>query len=354
MPDLEASRHRIDEIDSELIRLLDERARIARDVGHYKAEGGLNTYDSERQRAVMERAIARSDGSFPGEGLHHVMREVLSACLNLQKPLRVGFLGPPATFSHMAAIREFGHSVKFESHDSIRDLFASIDAGTVDHVVVPVENSTGGIIHESLDSFLGSSAMICAEVLLPIQQCLIGRTTVEKIRRVLSHRQVFGQCGKWLRENLPNAELVEVQSTTRAMEMVRGMRTAAAIGSAIAAEQYGLRVIEESIQDLRDNTTRFLVLGQRDARPCGRDRTSILYGLKDDPGALYRVLGIFAEAKLNLTKIESRPSRKNAWEALFFVDVDGHRAEEPLRGAIAALERECAEVRVLGSYARGR
>jgi chorismate mutase/prephenate dehydratase len=353
MSQIEQHRKRIDEIDTTLIRLLDERADIARAVGQTKAEGGLNTYDSERQRAVMSRAVERSTGSFPRDGLFHVMREVLSACLNLQKPLRVGFLGPLATFSHQAAIAEFGHSVRFESHDSIREMFASLQAKTIDHAVVPVENSTGGIIHETIDSFLEFDAMICAEVLLAIEQCVIGRCEIPKIRRLYSHKQVFAQCARWLRENMPGVELVEVASTSRAMEMVRTRRTAAALGGAVAAEQYGLRVLEKGIEDLKDNTTRFLVIAERDSRVTGDDRTSITIGLRDRTGALYHALQIFAELKVNLTKIESRPSRKNPWEQMFFIDMDGHRSEPHLAEAIKRLQDECAEVRVLGSYAKG-
>ncbi|MDX2175762.1 MAG: prephenate dehydratase [Candidatus Sumerlaeia bacterium] len=350
--DLQNFRTRIDEIDSQLVKLLDERASIARAVGETKAVGGLNTYDAGRQRGVLQKALEMSAGDIPRDGLANVFREILSACLNLQKPLRVGYLGPPATFSHQAAIREFGHSVRFESTQSIRELFEMLDDGRVEHSVVPVENSTGGIIHDTLDAFLDSQAMICAEILMPIEQSLVGVGTLERVRTVYSHRQGLMQCAEWLRANLPDADLQEVASTARAMEMVATNRNAAAIGSRIGAEMYGLRVLAPAIEDMKDNTTRFLVLAKRDSRATGRDRTSLMFGVRDKPGALYRALQQFSERDLNLTKIESRPSRKNAWEQIFFVDVEGHREDAPLADTLRALEAECPEVRVLGSYPR--
>lgn len=353
--DLTNFRERINAIDSELVRLLDERATIAREVGRTKAEEGLNTYDPGRAKGVMQRVCDLSNGAFPHDGLVHVFREVLSACLNLQKPLRVGYLGPSATFSHQAAIREFGSSVVFESFDSIRDLFANQAKGWIDHAVVPVENSTGGIIHETLDSFLDfESCRICGEILLPIHHALIGMGEIAKVRRIYSHRQTFLQCGQWLREHLPEAELVEVSSTVKGMQMAKRLKNSAAIGSEIAADEYGLRVMARGIEDNQDNTTRFLVIANTDSRPSGEDKTSLMFSVNDRPGALFLLLKIFADKGLNLSKIESRPTKRRAWEYVFFADLGGHRTEPRNAEAIAELQQHCAMIRILGSYPSDR
>ncbi|MBI5155038.1 prephenate dehydratase [Candidatus Poribacteria bacterium] len=350
MSDLDRFRQEIDEIDRELVNLLDRRARIALEVGRAKAGEGRPTYDPGRQRAVLERAHARSEGAFPREGLDHVLREVLSACLNLQKPLRVAYLGPAATFAHQAAIREFGSSVEFEAYDKIPEIFQAVHQNWADHGVVPVENSTGGMVHETLDCFLDYECRICHEILLPIHHSLLGNVAIESIRRIFSHPQTFAQCGTWLREHLPDAELVEMPSTVAGMQRAKEFDDAAAIGSDVAAEQYALRVIARGIEDNPDNTTRFLVIALNDTPACGENKTSLMFSVKDKPGALFNLLKPFAEEGINLSKIESRPTKRKAWEYVFFVDVVGHRTDEPVQRALARLEPNCHMLRVLGSY----
>lgn len=350
---LDQHRRRIDEIDAELSRLLDERASIARQVGLAKAAvGGLNTYDPGRQKDVFRRSLERSNGAFPREGLMNVWRELLSACLNLQKPLDVGFFGPVGTFSHQAAIREFGGSANLQPRPRIRDLFLEVGEHRLDHAVVPVENSTGGIIHETLDAFIDFDVKICSEVLLPVEHCLVGHGPMEKIRRIHSHPQTFLQCGNWLRKNLPQAELVEATTTVAGIEAAKRTKTAAAIASRIAAETHGLHVLVEGIEDDPENTTRFWVLARADSRRSGDDKTSVMFSTRDEPGALHTALGVFARHSVNITKIESRPTRKRAWECVFFIDLQGYRDDAEVRAAIDELTPLARQLRILGSYPR--
>ncbi|MEQ8821844.1 MAG: prephenate dehydratase [Sumerlaeia bacterium] len=351
---LTAFREEIDAIDAELVRLLDRRAEIARAVGEAKEGSGRPTFDPGRGKAVIERALSRSKGDFPKNGLEHVMREVVSACLNLQKPLRVAFLGPAATYAHLAAAREFGTSVTFEPCEQIRQVFEVVSRGEADYGVVPVENSTGGMVHQTLDSFFDFELRICSEVLLPIRHCLLSNVDLDKIEHIYSHPQTFQQCAKWLREHLPSAELHEMASTVKGMIKARRGKNSASIGSALAAEEVGLKIVAEGIEDNRNNTTRFLVIAKNDTPACGDDKTSLMFCVKNKPGALFHLLKPFADRDINLTKIESRPSKKEAWEYVFFVDLIGHRTSEPVRDAVAELEAQCLMLRILGSYPRER
>ncbi|MDK2970286.1 MAG: chorismate mutase / prephenate dehydratase [Candidatus Sumerlaeota bacterium] len=352
--DLSAQRQEIDEIDRHLVELLDRRARIARDVGRAKATTGSQTFDAGRHRAVLERALGRGDGSFPREGLQIVMREVLSTCLNLQKPLTVAYLGPAATFSHQAALNEFGSAPKFEPFERIRDIFDAIHKGKGDYGVVPIENSTGGMVHDTLDLFIEFDVRICHEILLPIQHSLLGLTPIEEVTAIYSHPQTFKQCANWLSENLPKAEFMEVASTVIGMRKAKEIENTAAIGSHIAADQYGLRILARGIEDNPDNTTRFLVIAKADTPSCGDDKTSVMFSIKDKPGVLYSLLKPFADRNINLSQIESRPTKRKAWEYVFFVDLLGHRDDERVKAAIAETEQNCHWLRVLGSYPRHR
>lgn len=350
--DLKPLRIEIDEIDKELVRLLDRRAEIAREVGRSKAETGMNTFDPGRAKAVILQAVSRSSGDFPRAGLEYVFREVLSACLNLQKPLRVGYLGPKDSFSNQAAIREFGSSVEFVSFKLIREVFIAVERNKIDYGVVPVENSTGGTVHLTLDAFIEHPVSVCSEVLLPIQHSLLARCELSDIRRVYSHPQAFLQCERWIEQNLPGVELVEVDSTTQGMIEASKDSESGAIGSEHASEQYNLQIIARFIQDSQDNTTRFLVISQSDTRSCGDDKTSIMFSVKDRPGALIKVLRPFEELGINLSKLESRPTKRRAWEQAFFVDADGHRESEKIQSAIEQIQPHCEAIRILGSYPR--
>lgn len=349
---LKPLREEIDQIDAELVRLLDRRGAIAREVGKSKAISGLTTFDPGRAKAVIQQAVGRSSGDFPREGMLYVFREVLSACLSLQKPLRVGYLGPPATFAHQAAIREFGSSVDFEHFEVIRDCFHAVDNGWVDYSVVPVENSTGGIIHDTLDGFLDFHCMICSEILLPIHHSLLANCAKEQIKRVFSHPQGFRQCADWLKEHLPDVERVEVASTVKGMIEAKKGEFTAAIGSEIGAEQYGLRVIARSIEDTQDNTTRFLVISRSDSPKSGDDKTSVMFSVADKPGALFHMLKPFADRGINMSKIESRPTKRKAWEYVFFVDALGHRTDPKIIETIEEVRQMTNQMRILGSYPR--
>ncbi len=353
MTDLNSFRDQIDKIDRELVELLDNRARIARLIGATKADQDRSTFDPGRAKAVVHQAVARSDGNFPREGLLYVMREVISACLTLQKHLRVGFLGPKATFAHQAAVREFGSSVEFDTFEIIRDVFIAVENGWIDFGVVPVENSTGGMVHDTLDAFIDyDNCLICSEVLMPIHHVLASNCAMEDIKRIYSHPQPFLQCTRWLKENLPDAEHVELSSTAKGMKEARNDSHGAAIGSEFGAEEYGLRIHARRIEDEPDNTTRFLVISRNDSSSCGDDKTSIMFSVKDRAGALYEILRPFADSDTNLTKIESRPTKKRGWDYAFFLDADRHRTDQVLLDAVEKARPFCAYVRILGSYPR--
>lgn len=353
MTDLNSFRDQIDQIDRDLVRLLDERARIARLIGATKADQDRSTFDPGRAKAVVLQAVARSNGNFPREGLLYVMREVISACLTLQKHLRVGFLGPKATFAHQAAVREFGSSVEFDTLEIIRDVFVAVENGWIDFGVVPVENSTGGMVHDTLDAFIDyDNCLICSEVLLPIHHVFASNYPLEEIKRVYSHPQPFIQCSHWLKENLPNVEHIEVASTAKGMKDARSDTHSAAIGSEFAAEEYGLRILARRVENDHDNTTRFLVISRNDSSPCGDDKTSMMFSVKDRPGALFEILRPFHDREINLTKIESRPTKKRGWDYCFFLDAQVHRTDPLLLKAVEEAKPFCAYQRILGSYPR--
>jgi len=352
--DLKQFREEIDSIDQEFVRLLDRRAEIAKLVGQSKADSGRATFDPGRARAVVFQAVSRSNGEFPREGLIYVFREVISACLNLQKPLRVGYLGPRDTFAHQAAVREFGSSVDFTAFKVVREVFTAVTNHSIDYGVVPIENSTGGTVHTTLDAFIEHDCRVCSEILLPIHHAVLGTSPLKETLRVYSHPQAFLQCDNWLNQNLPNVKRIEVDSTTQGMQEARKDAQSAAIGSEIGAEEYDLTVLAKDIEDNKDNTTRFLVISQTDNRPSGDDKTSLMFSVKDRPGSLLRVLRPFDELGINLSKLESRPTKRRAWEQAFFVDADGHRDEPGIQRAIESIREDCDSLRVLGSYPRDK
>lgn len=357
--DLDQLRREIDRADREIVRLLDQRAALARQVAQAKASLRVPSYDPMRHRRVIDRVAKYSDGRFPADGLRQVYREVLSACLALQAPLKVGYLGPEATFSHLAAVHAFGHSVTFEPYGTVRDIFLAVVRGWVDFGLVPIENSMGGIVHHTLDNFLDHEVKVCQEVLLPIHQNLLSSGTLRSIRRVYSHPQGFLQCAVWLRENLPRAEMMEVASTAAGVQRAMRGRTSAAIASELASDLYKLKIIARNIEDTQDNTTRFLVIANRDAQRPGTDpdswkdsKTSIMFSVEDRPGSLFTLLKPFANAGINLSKIESRPNKQKAWDYAFFTDVEGHIQDPKVFKAVEQLRRHCRMFRILGSYPR--
>lgn len=350
MSDLNELRNEIDGIDQRLVELIDRRMEIARLVGKAKESTGAQTYDAGRHHAVIEKAVQRGKGHCPPEALRTIFREMLSVSLNLQKPLKVSYLGPAGTFSHQAAIQEFGTAVNFEAYDQIKEVFLAVQNKWTDYGLIPVENSTGGIVHQTLDSFMEFQGSICHEVLLPIQHSLLGNIPMKEIKTIYSHPQTIAQCGIWLKEHLPKVDFIEMPSTVAGMQKARTTPNAVAIGSHVAADIYGLRVLVQGIEDHPDNTTRFLVIGEKDTPKTGDDKTSLMFTSADKPGALFQVLKPFADKGINLSKIESRPTKQRAWESVFFVDLIGHRTDPNVQIAIDELSAHCIWCRVLGSY----
>lgn len=350
--DLPELRTRIDAIDDAILRLLNERAELAGQVGELKRGGPASFYVPSRERAIVSRLQEANPGPFPTESLRPVFQEIFSACLALEKGLRIAYLGPEGTFTHQAMKHQFGLSAHGVAAPTIATVFDEVEKGRAEFGVVPVENSSEGVVNHTLDSFLESELKISAEIILDVDQCLLARPgmALSGIRRIYSHAQGFGQCRAWLEAHLPGAARVEAASTAEASRLAREDAEGAALGSALAADLFDLVVLRESVQDLQGNATRFLVLGREQAEPTGRDKTSLLVITKDGPGVLHGLLEPFAAAGLNLAKIESRPSRRKAWENVFFLDVLGHRKVEPLATVLAGIGHHCERVKVLGSY----
>ena len=355
--DLAAVRSRIDAVDEKIHTLINERAKLAQLVGDTKTRAGRTEdfYKPEREAQVLRRAQARNQGPLRDEEVLRLFREIMSACLAQQEPLKVGFLGPEGTFTQTAVLTHFGHSVRALPLTSIEEVFHEVEAGNADFGVVPIENSTEGTVNHTLDRFLISPLKICGEVELRIHQFLMGKmTSLERIERVCSHQQSLAQCRAWLQEHLPDVERVAVASNAEGARRARDEAGTAAIAGETAAEVYNLEVLATEIEDRADNTTRFLVLGRKLFEPSGQDRTTVLVSASraQAPGALFRLLEPLARHRINMTRIESRPSRRKKWDYVFVMDLDGHCAQQPLAGALAALKRRASLFRILGSYPR--
>jgi chorismate mutase / prephenate dehydratase len=350
---LDDLRTRIDAIDDRILALLEQRADIVAGVAHAKQGTGLPAYDPERERAVLERLAQKGAGRFPRESIVAVYREVMSACLSIQAPLTVAFLGPEGTFTHIAARGLFGLAARYAETATIDGVFDAVRRSTVTYGVVPIENSTEGSVTYAVDALLEGGLFISRELVLDISHCLLslasGLTAVE---RVYSHPQALAQCRGWLAKNLSSAQLVQTSSTSGAAREAAADPGGAAVGSSLAAELFGLPVLRERIQDRSENATRFVVLAREEARRTGDDKTTLGFALRDEPGALRRALEIFDLAGVNLTRIESRPSRHKAWEYVFLIDVVGHRDDEGVARAVAQLRAQSESVTLLGSYPR--
>ena len=349
--DLGDWRSRINDIDNQILHLLNQRAEAALQIGDLKRRQDAPSYVPEREAEVVSRLTAVQGGPLPAVAVAAVWREILSACRALEAPLTVAFLAPPATFTHQAARERFGASADYHPSRTIAEIFDDVERGRVQFGVVPVENSTEGAVNVTLDRLVDTDAQICGELTLEIAQHLLSRAAdLVDVKRVLSHPQGLGQCRTWLAEHLPEVPLEETASTAGAAELAAADPSVAAIASELAARLYGVPILRRRIEDNRQNTTRFLVIGHRANGPSGRDKTSILFAMPNQPGALYRILEPFAQSGLNLTKIESRPAKRMPWDYVMFVDFEGHR-ETP---TVAAVLREVAErtlhLKVLGSY----
>jgi len=350
-------RDRIDAIDEQLLGLLNQRAALAEEVAQRKRASGSGFYAPERERAIIDRLQSRNSGPFPTSSIRPVFQEVISACLSLEEGVRVSYLGPEGTFTHQAVRRHFGASAKTLPCGSISRVFSEVQSGVADFGVVPVENSTEGIVNHTLDSFLDSDLTIQAEIQVAVEHCLLARTDVGEgdIVRVYSHPQALAQCRGWLDENLPNAARVQAPSTAEAARSAAADGEGAAIAAELAGRLYGLVVLREKVQDNRDNSTRFLVVGRKDQaasapKPGADYKTTLLMALSDKPGALFQALQPLNLAGLNLTKIESRPSRRRAWDYVFFLDLDGHFADASVAPVLAELAASCQLFKVIGSY----
>lgn len=353
-PALAEARERIDGIDRQIQALIAERAGWAQRVGKAKGplKAAIDYYRPEREAQVLRQVLDRNEGPLADDVLLRLFREIMSACLAQQEPLKVGFLGPEGTFSQQALIKHFGHSARGLPLSSIEEVFQEVEAGHADFGVVPVENSGQGTIQSTLDMFLTSSLKICGEVELHVHQYLLSRTgRIEDIERVYSHGMSLAQCKTWLRQNLPEAEKLALASNAEAARRARLADDAAAIAGESAGHVYGLKkVVAGPIEDRQDNTTRFLVLGRELFNASGHDRTSLLVFVRDQPGALYNVLSPFAKHGISMNRIESRPSHSGLWQYAFFIDVAGHVDDEPVRKALSELGEYAADVKILGSY----
>lgn len=349
---LSSVRERIDAIDRELLALISRRAECAQEVGKIKAaNGGGQFYRPEREAAILRRIKEQNPGPLEGEEVARLFREIMSACLALEEPLSVAFLGPAGTFTQAAALKHFGHSVQTVPIGDIGEVFREVEAGSCHYGVVPVENSTEGVVSHTLDTFMRSPLRIAGEVSLRIHHHLMSRETeLAAIRVVYSHQQSLAQCRGWLDRHLPHAERVPLGSNAEAARVASERPGAAAVGAEAAAEIYSLAILHRRIEDEPGNTTRFLIIGPQDSPASGRDKTSLLLSCRNEAGGLHRLLSPLAAHRISMTRIESRPSRRGVWDYVFFVDILGHRDDPGVSDALVHLEREASLFKVLGSY----
>jgi len=354
MRELEKLRREIDEIDNEILKLLNKRANVVIEIAHIKRNEKTKYYSPEREREILERIIALNTGPFPDDTLKVIYREILSASLSLEEPLKVACLGPLATFTHLAALRHFGSSALFVPVESIKEVFDAVESNKTGFGVVPIENSSEGVVSYTLDMFMDYDLKISAEVILEISQNLISKSGDKaRVKKVYSNPYAAAQCRRWLESKLPKIPILETTSTAKAAELASQDAAAAAIASELAAKAYNLQFIEKNIEDSKHNVTRFLVISKEFPSKTGKDKTSIMFSIKDRPGVLYDILSPFKKAKINLTKIESRPSKRKAWEYIFFVDMEGHIDDKKVRKAIDNMKDSCLYLKILGSYPHG-
>ncbi|HOG23284.1 MAG: P-protein [Candidatus Omnitrophica bacterium ADurb.Bin292] len=355
--DLTRLRKKIDEVDSKIIGLLNDRTRLAREIGRKKIESGKAVYVPEREFEIYQKIeqIA-GKGELPGDALKAIYREIMSAALAMEKPLVIAYLGPEATFTHLAALSKFGTSVSYKPCASFAEIFREVEMDRADYGVVPIENSIEGAVNHTLDMFIDSELKICSEIFFEISHNLMtNASSLNQVKRVYSKAEVFGQCRLWIEANLHHAERMETSSTAAAAGRAAREDGAAAIGSRLAATLHNLPVMAEAIQDIANNVTRFLVISKQVPAMTRHDKTSIVVSIRDKVGALYEMLLPIKKFRINMTKIESRPSRKKAWDYYFFIDLEGHVENERVRKMLEAMEPKVKFLKVLGSYpAMGR
>jgi len=347
-------RSRINELDNQILNLLNQRAEAALQIGDLKRRQEAPSYVPEREAAILRRLTEVNAGPMPADAVRAIWREVLSSCRALEEPLAVAYLGPQATFTHQAARERFGAGAALKPTRGIGDVFDEVERGRVAFGVVPVENSTEGAVNVTLDRLVESDVLICGEAYLEIAQHLLSRAgSLGEVKRVLSHPQGLAQCRSWLAQHLPDVPTEETSSTAAAVEMAAADPTLAGIASALAGELYGVPVLRDRIEDNRHNATRFLVIGRQPIGASGRDKTSILFAMRNVPGALYRILEPIVTNGINLTRIESRPAKSRAWEYVMFVDVEGHRDTPNVAAALREIAERTIYLKILGSYPAG-
>jgi chorismate mutase / prephenate dehydratase len=350
--ELSSLRRQIDDLDRQIVDLLNRRARVVVDVGKTKQTDGTPIYAPDREHAVLQRIARLNQGPLPQKTLQAIYRELMSGSFALEKPLRIGYLGPEGSFSHMAAERKFGASVEYRPLADIRAVFEEVARGHCDLGIVPIENSVGGGVIDTLDSFVDAHVYICAEVIVEIHHNLLANCAPEEIRRIASRPEVFAQCRNWLSTSFRQVELVPVASSARAAERAVEEKDLAAIGSTLAAERYRLKVVFANIEDNPQNMTRFFVISKTPTKRTGKDKTGIMFTTSHKAGALVDVLNVFAANGVNLTNIDTRPSRRRNWEYYFFVDAEGHCDDDNFVAALKEARDHCGELHVLGSFPR--
>jgi len=349
---LEELRKRIDDIDYQVVQLLNERARVVIEIGKLKNKTDRPVYSPEREKQVFAKIVQANKGPLPDKCLVAIWRELMSGSFVLEKPLRVAYLGPRGSFSHAAAMLKFGQSVEYEPLADIRSIFDEISKGHCDLGLVPIENSIGGGVIETLDSLIDSDVKVCSEVFMAIHHNLLANCSLQEIQKIYSKPEVFAQCRNWLSATFKDAHTIPVASTAKAAQMAAEEPAAAAIGSRVAAELYALKIVCENIEDVANNMTRFLVVSREDAKPTSEDKTAIFFSTAHKAGALADVLDVFKQYNINLTNIESRPSKKRQWEYYFFVDFVGHRADKQVQQALEEARKHCLQLSILGSFPR--
>ncbi len=352
---IEELRGKIDAIDNKLLTLLNRRAELAIQIGQEKSKSHSTQHFHvpHREREIIERLLSGNKGVFPNASVEAVFREIFSATLALEKPLLIAYFGPATTFTHQAALKQFGHSAVYNPLATIDGVFREVEKGHADYGVVPIENSIEGVVNLTLDSFIDSTLIINDEIKLGISLYLLSKTSdPAKVKRIYSHPQPLAQCRHWLSKNFPNVEQIPASSTAQAAQIASQDESAGAVASKLAAEFYQLEILGEKIEDQRENHTRFLVIGKEKAKRTRRNKTSIMFSIKDEAGSLLKALQLFAKHKINLTKIQSRPLRNRLWEYLFYLDFDGHVEDKTIAHVLSTLSRQCLFIKILGSYPR--
>ncbi len=347
---LEDLRKEINNIDEAILRALNQRTDVVLKIADIKKLNKTSFYVPHREQQIYDRLIKLNKGKFPKEAIKTVFREIMSASISLEKPLKIAYLGPEASYTHMACMEKFGSHMEYCPQDSIEAVFMEVSKGWADYGVVPIENSTEGVINHTLDMFIDSEIKICSEIILNISHNLLGHGDIKKIKRVYSRDSALAQCRQWLANNIPQAELIAVSSTTKGVQMLHKSHTEAAIASELASQLYHVPIMARGIEDATGNRTRFLVIGNTDTARTGKDKTSILFSIKDKVGALYEALYPFYRNKINLTKIESRPSKRKAWDYVFFVDFEGYKDDPKVAKTLNEVADHCIYLKVLGSF----